>query len=1370
MSLINDYLAARGILPQTALDNGFEFDESPTHKLVSQRLNGDFSVNGKPLSAVASEILWIPVRDSDGAVEAWIARPLPTIDDGPRFLSPRGVFIPVCVFHAVWDVRKRIDAPLVITEGPPKGLALLQAGALPIALTGVWMGSQQRNGANQYNLVTALEIFAWTARRVYLAFDADQSSNALVLQASLRLAFLLHAEGAEVMQLTSWPLAEGKGVDDYLAAKAGNNPAKQREVLGELVTNAKPFFDTLRPALLSLVETELGNIALTPAQRSQLCKRLSGPLEVRAGALEESTWQVQAEEEPATGFKFEEEIDPWPEPVDGTELLEEIENLLRRFVVIDDHYFGPVALWIVMTYLYEAFNFLPYLRIRSPEKGCGKSTLLDALQVLVHRPLLVGNISAAALFRLIPKYHPTMLLDEAQSYVKQDADIRSIIDGGYQKDRPAIRVNPDTLEPEAFETFGPKALASIGHLVETIEDRGLQIEMTRKRSGVPVDQICDVPQGTFADIKRRLMRWTLDHREQLKPLPILRRPLFLDNRAWDKWRPLFTIAMLSGGPYPERVFNAARVFVGTDQDQGSIGIEILSRLRPFFRERWVQLPRDFKFLPTTDVLTHLNADEEAPWADWGTKDKPGLTTEKLSSRLKAFKIKSVQVKRGEQRHRGYWLKDFKAAFEAYLPPEPPSPDNPPSNGTDPNSDGNGPKSGPAPVESVPISGASSTPQTRVDPQKEAETGVFPAPGSEKGVQPVHTCVSASKSTEKCARVEKSNPCSAQVEKSNPSTEFASFSTTYDEVHRLKTFSGGTYEEKAGSGSLALDLETFADPKVSSGKQPKIKPSKDALDPRKGKIRLLSVASPQPDLSVVPHVYDLTKGAVPDGLKEAIINAAPLVLHNALFDLGFLLANRIEPSGDVFCTLTASRLLTNGTNASNDLGAILKRHLSVELPKDQGASDWGALFLTDAQLEYARNDVRYLLLLKTALEEELQRAGLERMFALESALIPVVARMESTGIAVDSVKLRTLLEATIKQAQELSARLRTGFGIADMNLDSPAQLLAAFAKVGVTLPDTAESTLAETAHPLAGLILQYRSQAKFGATVLSLMEAATAAGRIMSRFNPLGATSGRFSSSGPNLQNVPRGPLRQCFIASSPEHRLVIADYSQMELRAAAVIAHDHGMRSAFRAGLDLHVATAAAVLGKKAEEVTKGDRQLAKAVNFGFLYGQQAKGFCAYAKTVYGVELSFAEAINIREQFFATYTGLASWHQKAHQGTGTLTEGRTLMGRRILPDPNEKDEQRRWNRFQMAINYMVQGSCADTLKLAMVKLPPALPSSARLLLTIHDELVLECAAEDASIVADLTAQVMKEAFREVFGDAVPAEVETHICENWGEKS
>jgi len=117
----------------------------------------------------------------------------------------------------------------------------------------------------------------------------------------------------------------------------------------------------------------------------------------------------------------------------------------------------------------------------------------------------------------------------------------------------------------------------------------------------------------------------------------------------------------------------------------------------------------------------------------------------------------------------------------------------------------------------------------------------------------------------------------------------------------------------------------------------------------------------------------------------------------------------------------------------------------------------------------------------------------------------------------------------------------------------------------------------------------------------------------------------------------------------------------------------------------------------------------------------------------------------------------------------TLIEGRTILGRRLLPNPREKDENRRWNRFQMAVNFVIQGSCADVLKLAMTRLMPVLPSSAKLVLTVHDELVLECAADDAKIVAGQTAQVMKEAFSEVFGDIVPVEVETRICENWGEK-
>jgi DNA polymerase I len=565
--------------------------------------------------------------------------------------------------------------------------------------------------------------------------------------------------------------------------------------------------------------------------------------------------------------------------------------------------------------------------------------------------------------------------------------------------------------------------------------------------------------------------------------------------------------------------------------------------------------------------------------------------------------------------------------------------------------------------------------------------------------------------------------------------------------------------------LALDLETFGEPEVSGGKQPKIKPSKDALSPRKGEIRLVTLAGAGGNIMQ----FDLLSQPLPAEIREAV-SRHPLVIHGAGFDLGFLFAKLGLVPDHTFCTLTASRLLANGTNADSDLGAVLRRYLAIDLPKDQGGSDWGVMLLTDAQLEYARNDVLYLHPLKATLEGELEQAGLTRIFELESTLIPVVVQMEANGVAVDSLGLHLALEQAGKRASAITSLLRTGFGIRDLNVDSPDQLKAAFAKTGVNLSNTAESTLAEADHPLAKLVLDYRAQGKLGTTVQGLIKSIGDDGRIRTRFNPLGAASGRFSSSGPNLQNIPRGPLRECFVAPGPEHRLVIADFSQMELRAAAILAKDAEMIKAFRAGKDLHVETAAAVLGKAVSDVTKADRQLAKAVNFGFLYGQRPRGFCGYAKTDYGLEIALDQATAIRDRFFEQYAGLASWHHAARQGAPTLIEGRTILGRRLLPNPNEKEENRRWNRFQMATNYTVQGSCADALKLAMTRLMSVLPSSARLVLTVHDELVLECAAEDASIVAGQTAQVMKEAFREVFGDAVPAEVETHVCANWGEKA
>jgi DNA polymerase I len=268
-----------------------------------------------------------------------------------------------------------------------------------------------------------------------------------------------------------------------------------------------------------------------------------------------------------------------------------------------------------------------------------------------------------------------------------------------------------------------------------------------------------------------------------------------------------------------------------------------------------------------------------------------------------------------------------------------------------------------------------------------------------------------------------------------------------------------------------------------------------------------------------------------------------------------------------------------------------------------------------------------------------------------------------------------------------------------------------------------------------------------------------------QYNPLGADTGRFSSKNPNMQNIPRGEIREAFVAA-PGSKLVIADYSQIELRAAAFFSQDKEMLQAFRDDVDLHKKTAAVVLGKDPDQVTNKDRQIAKAVNFGLLYGMGAAALVDYARTGYGVNLEAAQAQDLRRAFFAHYTGLKQWHDEARNAArnGEVLEGRTAMGRRRLL-PHEHTE---WHRFQAQTNLVVQGSCADILKNALIELVVVLPPAARLIAVVHDEIIVEAREDVADHVRTVLGYVMKKA-AEATLRGVPIEVEAKVCANWGEK-
>jgi DNA polymerase-1 len=552
-----------------------------------------------------------------------------------------------------------------------------------------------------------------------------------------------------------------------------------------------------------------------------------------------------------------------------------------------------------------------------------------------------------------------------------------------------------------------------------------------------------------------------------------------------------------------------------------------------------------------------------------------------------------------------------------------------------------------------------------------------------------------------------------------------------------------------SGSVALDLETFGQRKS------------DGLNPWRGDIRLLSLKVEGRD----PWLIDLQSTGYDLGQLSKALESVLVIAHNAKFDLLWLRVKCGCRPRRVFCTLTAARLLSAGTRPGNDLDKCLHRYLGIAPATDHSTSDWGGMFLTDDQLAYAARDVAHLHALYDVLTLKLEQNALGDVAELEMNLVPVVVGMEAAGMAVDRDKLAAICDEARALCDANTARLRELLCAARLNPGSPDQLKAALQRHGIPVPNTNEETLkASNDGTIIPLVLEMRGQEKVAQQAQSLMDCIEKDGRIHGRFDPTGTATGRFSSKEPNLQNIGRGPLRDCFIA--PEGcRLVVADYSQIELRAAAAIAGETKMIEAYRRGEDLHRGTAAAVLGKPLDDVTKDDRQLAKAVNFGLLYGQSARGLVKYAASSYGVTLDEGDAQEIRAKFFRTYGALRQWHGESHQQAERgIREVRTVLGRRRLV-PESADA---WERFTALVNTPVQGGCADGMKRASVLLASRLPDTARLISTVHDELIVEATEAGAGEIRIVVQAAMIEAMGELFPQ-VPVEVEANVCNSWGEK-
>ena len=531
-----------------------------------------------------------------------------------------------------------------------------------------------------------------------------------------------------------------------------------------------------------------------------------------------------------------------------------------------------------------------------------------------------------------------------------------------------------------------------------------------------------------------------------------------------------------------------------------------------------------------------------------------------------------------------------------------------------------------------------------------------------------------------------------------------------------------------------------------------------LDPHTAKVRLVSLYLPSEGKAVVLDLFRLGEGVV----GKLFSGEGPgLVGHNLGFDLTFLMARGLYPLGLPWDTGLVDQVL--GHRARMRPLEEVAGETGIPLDKSLQASDWSGP-LSEAQVRYAGLDAWAAWAIRQAQEPQVERFGLREVVAVEMAALPAVALMRLRGVPFDPglweeavAEAEARKEAALARLREFEAGLLQGA----VNWDSPQQALKALKALGLALPDTREDTLAQHGeHPAVKALLEYRAWAKrvstYGRDWEKYLDPKT--GRIHPSWHQIGAETGRMACSKPNLQQVPREPaLRRAFRA--PEGRVLVkADYSQIELRLAAVIAQEGAMLKAFREGQDLHALTASLVLGKPLEAMSKEDRQLAKALNFGLLYGLGAEGLRRYALAGYGVRLSPEEAQALREAFFRAYPGLKRWHRAQPEGE---VEVRTLLGRRRATD-----------RYTEKLNTPVQGSGADGLKLALGFLyqelvKRGLQEEVYPVLAVHDEVVVEAPEVRAEEAEDLLVGAMKRGMEAVVKGRVPVEVEAGVYWDWG---
>ncbi len=555
----------------------------------------------------------------------------------------------------------------------------------------------------------------------------------------------------------------------------------------------------------------------------------------------------------------------------------------------------------------------------------------------------------------------------------------------------------------------------------------------------------------------------------------------------------------------------------------------------------------------------------------------------------------------------------------------------------------------------------------------------------------------------------------------------------------------------------------------------------ALDPYEGEIRLVQLSNGKDtkviDLKPFADRGDLRTSEELAPLRELLSADKPIkIAHNAKFDAKWVKHHLDVELGGIFDTLLASQLIAAGDqDRRHSLAEVTSFFLGTELDKSEQVSDWGAAKLSQSQIEYAARDAATMIPLREKMLERLKSDELIKVAKLEFDCVLPIAAMELNGFYLDEARWREQLDK-VKIAQEVVAvelqqMLSAGvaqaslFGVSEINLDSQAQVSDALRNLGVPIPATTRGWQLQPLavdYPVVAKLLEYRGVAKslssFGENILEFIKPET--GRIHADFRQIGAPTGRFSCSKPNIQQIPHEEeYRRCFRA--PDGRkLITADYSQVELRILAEFSNDGNFIKAFLSGEDFHTTAAAQVFNVKPEDVTGEQRSFAKRLNFGVVYGIGSQRFALMTG------LTQTESENIMRRYFATYRGLDAWLRDAARQVTANRVARTASGRMSRFRFDEEDRKAVSLAQRNGKNMPIQGTSADILKRALHLLHlEMLGTSAKLVNIVHDEIIVEADVSEAEQIAEKLDKAMCAAGEEYI-KKVPVKVDVTISDEW----